>query len=534
MRINFFILAAFFLLCVRPVHAGTLISPYQTTCNANVAARYLTDICASPVVVGSTCNASYTGNWLPNTSNNCPTGNPFPAIGTALWAWSLTGANCPANSTMSGTSCSCNSGYTSTDGSTCVAATPATNVGTAAYDRAISQGYNSTAATCAAGAAMAAFPNSAIVPESVVASGDIAARIVKSGGTCASAQSYAAAAVNPNTVGLNNVNFLASADNCNLMAAARGTGYTGTFVVATKSCMVVPATGANVAASTGNGVISVTLSATPVAPELSPALSATKATMVDMARNNVAVNSANDITVLQLWDALQQFKAQSPNPIPDSYLVPAAQEGVKAEQTAGNSDAHAQAEAGKAAIRAMLAGATPAAAAAAGAAAAWAAKSGMTNDQIVAAAAAAAAGTMVAGQAAPVVAAVNNVAGTTNPTDYAKSGEAATAATTIATAIATNTVVNSTTVNSQLGDVPLADSIPTTTPAFSYNAVPFTTVAGCPAAVGFSVSLPQANYSQDFSINYQPACDLALWLRPIFLAIAAIAAAFIFVGALTI
>jgi len=89
-------------------------------------------------------------------------------------------------------------------------------------------------------------------------------------------------------------------------------------------------------------------------------------------------------------------------------------------------------------------------------------------------------------------------------------------------------------VETVLGSVPAAGAVPSSTPTFQFSSVAFTTVAGCPAPVVFDVSLPQVNFFRQFSISYQPMCDVAAWLRPIFLAVAAVSAAMIFAAGLMI
>jgi len=81
----------------------------------------------------------------------------------------------------------------------------------------------------------------------------------------------------------------------------------------------------------------------------------------------------------------------------------------------------------------------------------------------------------------------------------------------------------------ELGDAPAAETLPSEEPVFSVSTVSFASVAGCPAPVSFEITgLPMI--SKSYSISWQPFCDVAAMLRPIFLAIAAITAAFIFAG----
>jgi len=81
----------------------------------------------------------------------------------------------------------------------------------------------------------------------------------------------------------------------------------------------------------------------------------------------------------------------------------------------------------------------------------------------------------------------------------------------------------------ELGVAPAAETLPSDQPVFSVSTVSFASVAGCPAPVSFEITgLPMI--SKSYSISWQPFCDVAAMLRPIFLAIAAITAAFIFAG----
>lgn len=118
--------------------------------------------------------------------------------------------------------------------------------------------------------------------------------------------------------------------------------------------------------------------------------------------------------------------------------------------------------------------------------------------------------------------------GAGSPGGESGSGTGATGGTTAASAI------DWTDVPSTLGHVPGAVSIPTSTPTFQFTTVAFSTVAGCPAPVSFNVTLPQVGFNRQFEISYQPLCDVATWLRPIFIALAAVAAAMIFAAGLTI
>jgi hypothetical protein len=83
-----------------------------------------------------------------------------------------------------------------------------------------------------------------------------------------------------------------------------------------------------------------------------------------------------------------------------------------------------------------------------------------------------------------------------------------------------------------LGSIPSLDAIPSSTPTFSAASVSFAAVAGCPAPQTFTLTMP--HLAGTYSISWQPFCDFGATIRPVFLALAAIAAAFIFAAGLSI
>ena len=87
-------------------------------------------------------------------------------------------------------------------------------------------------------------------------------------------------------------------------------------------------------------------------------------------------------------------------------------------------------------------------------------------------------------------------------------------------------------VASKLGTPSTTETIPTDTPTFTADPLPFTTVAGCPAPQTFTLTMPYI--AGTYSISWQPFCDFATGIAPLFLTLAAIAAAFIFAAGLTI
>lgn len=81
----------------------------------------------------------------------------------------------------------------------------------------------------------------------------------------------------------------------------------------------------------------------------------------------------------------------------------------------------------------------------------------------------------------------------------------------------------------ELGAPPAPEMLASSAPVFTVSSVAFSSVAGCPAPQTFTITgLPFI--SKVYSISWQPFCDMANTLRPIFLALAAITAVFIFAG----
>ena len=76
------------------------------------------------------------------------------------------------------------------------------------------------------------------------------------------------------------------------------------------------------------------------------------------------------------------------------------------------------------------------------------------------------------------------------------------------------------------GEPGSAEAIPNTNAPITYADVPFMTSGGCPAPLTISFSI--SGQSKSFVISYQPLCDLMTTLRPIFLALFAASAAFVF------
>jgi hypothetical protein len=129
-----------------------------------------------------------------------------------------------------------------------------------------------------------------------------------------------------------------------------------------------------------------------------------------------------------------------------------------------------------------------------------------------------------------------------SPTDYARQGEAASAASSVVASQNTGfaavvSAVNATDfpftdVASKLGGIPSTETVSGVTPTFSTSAISFTAVTGCPADLTFTLTMTYI--AGTYHISFQPLCDLGTTLRPLFLALGAITAAFIFASGLTI
>lgn len=78
----------------------------------------------------------------------------------------------------------------------------------------------------------------------------------------------------------------------------------------------------------------------------------------------------------------------------------------------------------------------------------------------------------------------------------------------------------------KLGQVPDAEKIPTQDAPATYSPVPFGSAGGCPAPFPLDFSVSGRSFS--YSISNTPLCDLMVTLNPIFLALFAASAAFVF------
>ncbi len=88
-------------------------------------------------------------------------------------------------------------------------------------------------------------------------------------------------------------------------------------------------------------------------------------------------------------------------------------------------------------------------------------------------------------------------------------------------------------VDSVLGAAPAAESISSATPTFDATTpLTFSSASGCPSDVAIPISASFLTHT--YYISFTPMCDLATTLRPIFIALTAIAATIIFAAGLTI
>lgn len=112
------------------------------------------------------------------------------------------------------------------------------------------------------------------------------------------------------------------------------------------------------------------------------------------------------------------------------------------------------------------------------------------------------------------------------PSDYARTGEAATAAKTITDADTAYRNGEQQRWNDRLGVAPPAEIIPSQTHNVSITAVDFSSAAVCPSDIPFTL------FGTTYGISYGPMCNLMQQLRPLFLAFGAFAAAYIFIEGL--
>lgn len=72
------------------------------------------------------------------------------------------------------------------------------------------------------------------------------------------------------------------------------------------------------------------------------------------------------------------------------------------------------------------------------------------------------------------------------------------------------------------GEPPVAETVPNENIPVTYSPLSFNSPASCPAPIAFSMM------GTAYAISYDPMCDFMSWMRPLFLAFGAIAAAYIF------
>lgn len=115
----------------------------------------------------------------------------------------------------------------------------------------------------------------------------------------------------------------------------------------------------------------------------------------------------------------------------------------------------------------------------------------------------------------------------TLPTDYARQGEAADAATQISNSVSSAATQITNADDARMGDIPVGEpTIPNTNIPITFTPVDFSSAAGCPADISFSV------FGSTYGISYGPLCNLMSQMRPLFLAFGALATAYIFIEGL--
>lgn len=118
------------------------------------------------------------------------------------------------------------------------------------------------------------------------------------------------------------------------------------------------------------------------------------------------------------------------------------------------------------------------------------------------------------------------LAGSPAPTDYAKSGDALAAAAAIIAADQAYRDGEAARTEQARGIPPSAESIPSRTVPVSFVSTIFASNATCPSPIGFDM------FGRAYSISYDPACNLMAYLRPLFLALGAFSAAYVFMSGL--
>ncbi|MDP2144406.1 MAG: virulence factor TspB C-terminal domain-related protein [Gallionella sp.] len=521
-------------------------------------------LCADATSKGVTGYYCYSSNGSTlYMRNSAPAHYYYSSNLTCNGSYSASGY-CPANSILSGGSCLCDSGYSpASDGKSCEVGVPLTAIqqaAQAAQDAAIAAGHSAGAAQAAEDAVLArpeydgvcsscqvgvgetaatAYDYSAIEGASAAIAADTAAKSglwyaggIVAGALDAQAQQLSQTAVQAHIAGLKAQAILSTIPTApEVLASVAAAGLTVTAgalalagapaiapILALSGALHSGILAANIdtanplTAATVNNVLagSVGSNANPFQVQIisKSALTATANTAVTA--TDAALSAGTAVAVITAPKSNWHWQDQ-PQPVHEAAATAGATAAVVTTQAAA--PPAAVAEAVDAAVQAAYAGLSPEAAAVAAQAAATVSAAGYTSGQAQTAGVQAAAGyTGGLGAASAVQAATGSVNGLATESTLDK----------ILAAIKSPWADPVET----LGAVPGDEAIPTESPQFTYTPEVFASSAGCPAPIVYSIGFGIGQKS----ISFQPFCDFATTVRPLFLAMGAIAAFIIFAG----
>lgn len=479
--------------------------------------------------------------------------------GTIGAYWYLSWPAIP-NSTCATYPCSCNPGYTYVPHQCVLAVTPLQQSANTAKDAALAAGHSSAAAQAAYDAVLArpeydgvcsscqvgvgetaatAYDYAAIEGASAAIAADTAAKSglwyaggIVAGALDAQAQQLSQTAVQAHIAGLKAQSILSTIPTApEVLASVAAAGLTVTAgalalagapaiapILALSGALHSGILAANIdtanplTAETVNNVLagSVGSNANPFQVQIisKSALTATANTAVTA--TDAALSAGTAVAVITAPKSNWHWQDQ-PQPVHEAAATAGATAAVVTTQAAA--PPAAVAEAVDAAVQAAYAGLSPEAAAVAAEAAATVSAAGYSTGQAQTAGVQAAAG--YAGglsAASSVQAATGSVNGLATESTLDK----------ILAAIKSpwEDPVDT------LGAIPGDDVLPTEAPEFTYTPEVFTSSAGCPAPITYSIGFGIGQKS----ISFQPFCDFAATVRPLFIAMGAIAAFIIFAG----